>query len=93
MFLYIADQDNPNTNPNTNPNPDTQPPEQNMDEGNDRNTEILARLGALRRLSSIFRGGDQIRRSLGEALENITNTIATAHGALYNISSYRDSQR
>ena len=81
MFFYIADQDNtnnenlntkPNTNPNTNPNPNTQTPEQNMDEGNDRNTEILARLG--------------------EALENITNTIANAHGALYNISSYRDSQ-
>ena len=73
MFLYIADQDNTNnTNLNTNPNPNTQTPEQNMDEGNDRNTEILAQLGALRRLSSIFRGGDQIRRSLGEALENIT---------------------
>lgn len=30
-----------------------------MYEGNDRNIEILARLGALRHLSSIFRGGGQ----------------------------------
>ena len=65
MFFYIADQDNTNnenlnTNPNTNPNPNTQTPEQNMDEGNDRNTEILARLGALRCLSSIFRGGAKL---------------------------------
>ena len=83
MFFYIADQENTHIeNPNTNPNPNTQTPEQNMDEGNDRNTEILARLGALRCLSSIFRSGDQIRRSLGEALENITNAILNAHGAL-----------
>ena len=64
-----------------------------MEEGHDRNSKILAQLGALRCLSSIFRGGDHIRRPLGEALDNITNTIYNAQGALYNISSYKDSQR
>ena len=49
-----------------------------MEEENDRNYEILARLGALRRLSSIFRGEDHIRWTLGEALDNITNTIYNA---------------
>jgi len=47
----------------------------------------------LRRLSALFRGGDHLRNSLADALETITNTIASAQGALYNISSYRDSQR
>ena len=64
-----------------------------MEEEHDRNSEILACLGALRCLSSFFRGGDHIRWPLGEALDNITNTISNAQGALYNISSYRDSQR
>ena len=64
-----------------------------MEEEHNRNSEILARLGALRRLSSLFRGGDHIRQSFGEALDNITNTISNAQGALYNISSYMDSQR
>ena len=36
-----------------NPNPNTEP----MEEEHDRNFEILAHLGALRRLSSLFRGG------------------------------------
>ena len=63
-----------------------------MEEKHDKNSEILARLGAMRFLSSIFRGGG-IRRSLGEALDNITNTISNAQGALHNIRSYRDSER
>ena len=64
-----------------------------MEEEHDRNSEILSRLGALRHFSSLFRGGDHIRQSLGEALDNITNTISNAHGALYNISSYMDAHR
>lgn len=76
--------DNPNTNPNTNASPEE---EQN------RNSEILARLGALRCLSALFRGGDHLRNSLADALETIIDTIATAQEALYNIGSCRDSQR
>ena len=64
-----------------------------MKEEHDRNSEILAHLGALRHLSSLFRGGNHIRRSLGDALDNVTNTNSNAQGALYNISSYKDSQR
>ena len=45
------------------------------------------------RLSSILRGEDHIRQPLGEALDSITNAIYNAQGALYNISSYKDSQR
>ena len=63
-----------------------------MEEEHDRNSEILTCLGALRCFSSIFRGGDHIRQSLGEVLDNITNKISNAQGPLYNISSYRDSQ-
>ena len=64
-----------------------------MEEEHDKNSKILARFGAFRYLSSIFRGEDQIRWSLGEALENITNTIFNAQGALHNINSYKHSHR
>ena len=64
-----------------------------MEEEHDRNSKILARLGALRHLSSIFRGEDHIRWTLGEALDNITNKIYNTQGAMYNINSYKDSQR
>ena len=74
----------PNTNMNPNPNPEGE---------EDRNSQILVCLGALRRLSSYFRGGDNLRQYLAEALDTITNTIIEAQGALYNISSYRESMR
>ena len=82
-----------NTNPRENVHNQTidNPNNEHMEEEHDRNSEILACFGALRRLSSSFRGRDHIRRSLGEALDNITNTISNAQGALYNIISYRDS--
>ena len=64
-----------------------------MEEEHDRNQKIIARLGALRCLSSIFRGKEHIRRPLGEALDNITNKIYNTQGAMYNINSYKDSQR
>ena len=69
---------------------DTNP---NMKGEQDQNSLILAHLGALRCLSSSFRGGDHLRQSLAEALETITNTISNAQGALYNISSYKESMR
>ena len=77
---------NQEPNPNTNPNPNPEGEE-------DRNSQILACLGTLRSLSSSFRGGYHLRQSLAKALDTITNTIATAQGALYNISSYRESRR
>ena len=86
MEENVQNEPNINEEPNINQNP-------NNEEEQDRNSEILIRLGELRRLSSLFRGGDHIRQSLAVALEAITNTIANAQGALYNISSYRDSQR
>ena len=45
-----------------------------------QNSEILACLGALRRLSLSFRGGDHLRQSLAEALDTITNIISNAQG-------------
>ena len=41
----------------------------------------------------MLRGGDYIRQSLAIALETIANTIANPQVALYNISSYKGSQR
>ena len=75
VFILIDNTNNQTTN---NPNPNSNPNNEHMEEEHDRNSEILARLGALRHLSSIFRGGDHIRWSLGEALDNITNTISNA---------------
>ena len=83
-------QNEPNPNTDMNPNKDTKP---NMEGGQDSNSQILARLGALRRLSSSIRGGDHLRQYLADALDTITNTIANAQGALYNISSYKESRR
>ena len=81
-------QANPQPNPQPNPNPNPNP------EGvQDRNAQIIARLASLRRLSSSIRGGDRLRESLADALDTITDTIAEAQGALYNITSYRESRR
>ena len=83
MVLFISShntnleenvQNQTTNNPNPNPNPNTE----HMEEEHDRNTRILARFGALRCLSSIFRAGNHIRLSLGEALDNITNTNSNA---------------
>ena len=72
-------QNEPNNNqepkPNKNLNKSTNP---NMEGEQDWNSEIMARLGALRCLSSLFRGGDHLRQSLVDALDTITNTIANA---------------
>ena len=77
---------NPEPNPNMNPNPNPKGEE-------DRNAQILARLVSLRCLSSSIRGGDHLRQSLADALNTITNTVANAQGALYNISLYKESRR
>ena len=73
-----------NPQPNPNPNPEGE---------QDQNSQIIARLASLRRLSSSIRGGDHLRESLADALDIITNTIAESQGALYNITSYRESRR
>ena len=72
--------------PNPQPNPD-------LEGEQDRNTQIIARLASLRRLSSSIRGGGHLRNSLADALDTITNTIFDAQGALYNITSYKESRR
>ena len=79
-------QPNREPNPNMNPNP-------NSEGEQDRNSQIIAHLASLRRLSSSIRGGDHLRESLADALDTITNTITNAQGALYNITSYRESRR
>ena len=91
-------QPNPQPNPqqpNPKPNPQQLNPQPHLDpEGEqDRNTQIIARLASLRRLSSSIRGGGHLRDSLADALDIITNTISNAQGALYNITSYRESRR
>ena len=54
MQNETSDNQTPNTNPNPNLNTDTSP---NTEGEQDQNSEILARLGALRCLSSLFRRG------------------------------------
>ena len=44
-------------------------------------------------LAHLLEGGDHLRESLANALDTITNKIAEAQGALYNISLYRESKR
>ena len=83
-------QNEPNTNKNRNPNTDTNP---NTEGEQDQNSQILTCLGALRHLSPSFRGGDHLRQYSVEALNTITSTISKAQGALYNISSYRESMK
>ena len=61
--------------------------------GVDRNVEIVAALSSLRCLSDIFREGDQLRLSLGQTIDTIVETICDAQGALYDITSFRDSRR
>ena len=71
-------QPNPEHNPNPNPKGEQ-----------DQNSQIIACLASLRRLSSSIRGGDQLRESLADALAIITES----HADMYNISSYRESRR
>ena len=44
-------------------------------------------------LAHPLEGGCHLRNSLADALDTITNTISDAQGALYNITSYRESRR
>ena len=81
--------ENPPSNNPQQPNP----PNPNLEREQDRNTQIIARLASLRRLSSSIRGGGHLRDYLADALDTITNTISVAQGALYNITSYRESKR
>ena len=55
--------------------------------------EIVAALSSLRRLSDVFKEGDQLCRSLGQTIDKIVGTICDAQGALYDITSYRESRR
>ena len=55
--------------------------------------EIVAALSSLRCLSDVFKDGDQLRRSLGQTIDTIVGTIRDAQGALYDITSFRDSRR
>ena len=73
-------------NPQPNPNP-------NLEGGQDRNSQIIASLASLRRLSSSIRGGDHLRESLANALDIITDKIIEAQGDLYNITLYIESRR
>ena len=82
--MWKTHPNNPQPNQNPNPNPKGE---------QDRNTQIIACLASLRRLSSSIRGGGHLRDSLADALDTITNTIYDARGSLYNITSYRESRR
>ena len=83
-------QPNPLSNPQQ-PNPQPNP---NLEGEQDRNAHIIARLASLRCLSSSIRGGGgRLRDSLANGLDTITSTIFDAQGALYNITSYRESRR
>ena len=55
--------------------------------------EIVAALSSLRHLSDVFKDGDQLRRSLGQTMDTIVGTIFDSQGALYDITSYRESRR
>ena len=44
-------------------------------------------------LAHLLEGGGRLRDSLADALDTITNTISSAQGDLYNITSYRESRR
>ena len=55
--------------------------------------KIVATLSSLRRLSDVFKEGDQLCRSLGQTIDTIVGTIRDAQGALYDITSFRYSRR
>ena len=86
-------QDNVENPPQPNPQQSNPQPNPNPEGEQDRNSYILTCLALLRSLSSSIRGGDLLRQYLADALDTITNTIANAQGALYNITSYRESRR
>ena len=50
-------------------------------------------LASLRRLSDVFKEGDQLCCSLGQTIDTIIGTICDAQGALYDFTSYRESRR
>ena len=48
------------------------------DVGIDRNVEIVAALSSLRRLSDVFKEGDQLCQSLGKTIDTIVGIIHDA---------------
>jgi len=63
------------------------------DDMHSRNSKILVELANLRCLSSNITEGGQLQQSLRETIDIIVDTISNAQGALYNITSYRESRR
>ena len=61
--------------------------------GVDQNVEIVVALSSLRRLSDVFKEGDQLRHSLGQTIDTIIETIHDAQVALYDITSYRERKK
>jgi len=61
--------------------------------GVDRNVEIITALSSLRYLSDIFKECDHLHQSLGQTIDTIVGTIRNAQGALYDITTYRESRR
>ena len=57
------------------------------------NAEILRFIGHLREIGSVWRGGDELLRSLSDSLLSIVDTIARSNDALYSIASYRERKR
>ena len=74
-------QPNPQDNVENPPQPKPQQPNPNLEGEQDRNSQIIARLTSLRRLSSSIRGGDHLRESLADAFDKIRNTIVKSQGA------------
>ena len=59
----------------------------------DNNAEILRVIGDLREIGSVWRGGDELCRSLLASLLTIVDTISRLNDALYSITSYRETKR
>ena len=68
-------------------------PGREEDVGVDRNVEIVATLSSLRHLSDVFKEGDQLRWSLCQTIDTIIGKICDTQGALYDITSYRESRK
>ena len=67
-------------------------PKREDDVGLNWNVEIVVALASLRHLSDVFKEGDQFYCSLGKTIDMIIRKIHNAQGALYNITSYRESR-
>ena len=64
--------------PNPQPQEEQGNPGREENVGVDWNVEIVAALSSLRRLSDVFKEGDQLRRSLGQTIYMIVGTIRDA---------------